>query len=294
MEEYINYFLNHGAGSTPPLQNGIKKFATLEEKDEDFLMMMQQTQQLDNNLLLVSPPLSQLDEGCFVCSVTPDRPGEGLASNVEPRLSIDLTSQMQQQEEEINTLIKTQNEKVIKWVLEMRQRHLQEIFAGVEQRIFMILKEKDADLENLRHRNFQLQALTKQLSMDALMWQKVAKDNEVMVGKLRSDLEQLVAQIRDQQISRERCDDGDDALSCSCYPQDHSTLYKYHGNGNGKGKFTMKEAEEKNCKVCRMKSSCIVLLPCRHVCVCADCEMEVIACPLCNAWKSASIQAHMS
>ena len=165
-----------------------------------------------------------------------------------------------------------QNKKLIKCVLEKRQSHLQDFFASAEQGIsMMMLKEKDADLENLSHRNIQLQALMKQLTMEALMWQKVAKDYEVILGNLKSDLEKLEAQIGDQKICRGGSFDFDDAVSCCYYQQDHSILYD-------SGRLTMKEGGI--CKVCRMKSCCIVLLPCRHVCLCADCEKEVIACPL--------------
>ena len=114
MESYRNYVLNHGAGSLQALRDETKKLATLEEEDEDFVFMIQQTQQLENNLLLVSPPpLPQFDAGCFVSAFTSDKSVEDSASNVEPPLislglSIELITQMQQQEEEINTLIKFQ------------------------------------------------------------------------------------------------------------------------------------------------------------------------------------------
>ena len=54
-----------------------------------------------------------MHEGCFVTSFTSDRSGKGSASNVEPALlslglSIELSSQMQKQQEEIKTLINSQ------------------------------------------------------------------------------------------------------------------------------------------------------------------------------------------
>ena len=44
------------------------------------------------------------------------------------------------------------------------------------------------------------------------------------------------------------------------------------------------------CRNCLIERANIVWLPCRHLCVCMDCDDKVMACPLCDARKVTSIK----
>lgn len=52
--------------------------------------------------------------------------------------------------------------------------------------------------------------------------------------------------------------------------------------------------EQRLCRGCRVADVAVLLLPCRHLCVCKACEGQTLACPLCAAPKQASLLVHMS
>jgi len=43
------------------------------------------------------------------------------------------------------------------------------------------------------------------------------------------------------------------------------------------------EEQERNCVVCLEKERKVLLLPCKHVCLCESCSVNVDVCPLCRA-----------
>ncbi|CAN6203589.1 unnamed protein product [Urochloa humidicola] len=45
------------------------------------------------------------------------------------------------------------------------------------------------------------------------------------------------------------------------------------------------------CKVCTSELTCMLLLPCKHLCVCKACEACLTACPICGSVKDDAIEA---
>ncbi|CAN6165826.1 unnamed protein product [Urochloa humidicola] len=45
------------------------------------------------------------------------------------------------------------------------------------------------------------------------------------------------------------------------------------------------------CKVCTSDVTCMLLLPCKHLCACKACEARLTACPVCGAVKDDAIEA---
>lgn len=206
-------------------------------------------------------------------------------SSLASILSDELQSQYFKQREEIDQLIKIQGERTRQALEEKRQRHTRALLSIIEESVMKRLKEKDVEVEKISRRNMELEERVKHLSLESQFWQNLAKNNEVMVSNLRSNLEQVVAQSREQ--SKEGCgeSDVDDAESCN---------FGESGDAHAR---TVKEnrdlKEQRNCRVCRTNSVCILLLPCRHLCLCKECDSRRAECPLCGANKNASVQVYM-
>lgn len=173
---------------------------------------------------------------------------------------------------------------------EKRRQHFKSLFGLVEEAVSKKLREKEAEAERISRRNLELEDRLKQLNMETHAWQNKAKCNEAMVSALRINLQQAEAQSKEL-ISREGCGDSeaiDDAASS--HGGDHQ-----HGDYHTRMLQENKELkEQKSCRVCRSNDICMLLLPCRHLCLCKKCEGRLDVCPQCRCLKSASVQVYMS
>ncbi len=180
-----------------------------------------------------------------------------------------------------------QGQQVCQLLEEKRQWHSRALLAAIEEGLSQFFQKKDLEIENVKRQNLQLTEYVKQLSLVAHHWEAKATTTEAMVTALRSNLQQAqqaVAFSREQ--SKEGCGDSeaDDAASSH--------------NGNDAHARTLQEnrelREQRTCRVCRCNDVSMLLLPCRHLCLCKDCETRLDACPLCRSPKQASVQVYMS
>ena len=169
---------------------------------------------------------------------------------------------------------------------EKRQRHSLELLGAIEEGLSRRLREKDVEIEKMRLRNQELAKHAEQLTVEAHHWQAKVKSSEALVSTLRANLQQAQAASREQ--SKEGCGDSeaDDAAS------------SHHGDVDDIHARTFKEnrelREQRTCRSCWTNDVSILLLPCRHLCLCKECEARLDACPLCHCLKNASVQVYMS
>eukprot|EP00246_Nothoceros_aenigmaticus_P011476 TRINITY_DN3129_c0_g3_i1.p1 TRINITY_DN3129_c0_g3~~TRINITY_DN3129_c0_g3_i1.p1 ORF type:complete len:380 (+),score=47.40 TRINITY_DN3129_c0_g3_i1:77-1216(+) len=198
-----------------------------------------------------------------------------------------LNSQHQQQRDEIEQCIKAQGEQLRQTLEEKRQRHSRSLIAAVEDGVSRRLRDKDLEVERFKRRNLELEEHVKQLSMEARLWQSKAKSNEAMLHTLRTNIQQGVHFSRED-LSKEGCGDSevDDAASSHHDDLADAQARAYRENRELK--------EQRSCRICRSNEVSILLLPCRHLCLCKDCEGRLDTCPVCGSLKNASVQVYMA
>ena len=59
-----------------------------------------------------------------------------------------------------------------------------------------------------------------------------------------------------------------------------------------------REREDKLCVICQDREKCIMILPCRHLCVCQDCQrpllqQQPVTCPICRRAVRQTIKAYL-
>ena len=173
-----------------------------------------------------------------------------------------------------------------KYLEEKRQRHSQSILSMIEESVLRKMKEKDLELERNNLRNRELEEQVKQLKLEACILQSKAKHKEAMVKFLRKNLQHAVVQGREQ--NKEGCGNSevDDVESSHIDPNaDARRVRSLRGSKNPR--------VQRTCKACR-NNSVSILLPCRHLCLCRDCDIAVDSCPVCYSMKSASVEFYMS
>eukprot|EP00250_Pteridium_aquilinum_P015152 c22411_g1_i1 orf=704-1804(+) len=218
----------------------------------------------------------------------------GMAANVNPSLRpildySNLQLHCSQQEVEIDQIIKIYGQQLKQALEEKRQQHTRALLDLIERCVLSRVRERAVEIENVCRRNAELENCVRKLSLESQVWMNVAQSHEALVTSLRSNLEQVVAQSKEQSKGNFGQSDVEDAESC------------VHGASTAADDDlhtqTAKEIrdlkEQRSCKFCRKNSISVLLLPCRHLCLCVDCDLHLSTCPICGASKSASLQVYM-
>ncbi|XP_074562572.1 BOI-related E3 ubiquitin-protein ligase 1-like [Curcuma longa] len=221
-------------------------------------------------------PQSRLPESC--ATSTSGRH----ASSLQPVSASfgNLVSLLYQQNLEIDAFVRFQNERLLSELKEMRTRHCQAFLSSLPKQAEKSLMEKEAELQSAARRNSELEEKVRQLSEENRFWFNMAKNNEAVASNLRSSLEQALlrggASYGNGEVAADVVLDTDDVESCC--EAENSVADAPHG---------------KSCKACGVRDVSVLLLPCRHLCLCEDCEPGADGCPLCGATKKNSFRVLM-
>ncbi|PIA46255.1 hypothetical protein AQUCO_01500047v1 [Aquilegia coerulea] len=255
-------------------------------KEEDFL----ETNIINNNNINTNSQISSVD----FFQTRSVSTGLGLSlddrrivsSGDSPLFSIlddEIDRELQRQEAEMDRFIKVQGEQLRQAILKKVQANQLHTLTFAEERILQKLREKEVEIEDINKKNTELEERMKQLTVEAGAWQNRAKYNENMITALKFNLQQVFAQSRD---SKEGCGDSevdDTASCCNGGALDFQLAYKENKD--------LKELMA--CKVCNVNEVCMLLLPCRHLCLCKECESKLSFCPLCQSSKFIGMEVYM-
>lgn len=180
-----------------------------------------------------------------------------------------------------------QEENLVKGVKDIKQRQMVSLLTAIQKRVGKKLHEKDIEIENINRKNKELMEKIKLVAADSQSWHYKAKYNESLVNTLKTNLQQALLQGAEQMKEGFGDSDIDDTAS-----------YMHPTNFLGVPGVPVKKTSAKNgnmiCRVCNMKEVSFLLMPCRHVCLCNDCEGMVFSCPVCQLTKTAGVQVYLS
>ncbi|KAI3841705.1 hypothetical protein MKX03_006849 [Papaver bracteatum] len=193
-----------------------------------------------------------------------------------------ISKELQRQDAEIDHLIKVQGEQLRQTIQKKVHANQLQTISFVNERTLQKLREKEMEVEDVNKKNSELEEQIRVLFVDAGNWRQQAKSNENMITALRINLQKVSVQNKD---SKEGCGDSElDDTASFC-------------NGGTTNQLVCKEKKglEKlmTCKVCGYNEACMLLLPCRHLCLCKNCESKVSFCPLCQISKFIGMEVYM-
>ncbi|XP_062223208.1 probable BOI-related E3 ubiquitin-protein ligase 2 [Phragmites australis] len=178
---------------------------------------------------------------------------------------------------EIDAFIRIENERLRAGLEEARRRHVRAVVSAVERAAAQRLRAAEADLERALARNAELDEKLREMAAEGQAWQGIASSHEATAAGLRATLDQL---LRTPCAGAEGKAEAEDAESC-CFEQERGADRDWR-------------AATRACKACGEADACVLLLPCRHLCLCGGCEAAVDACPMCAATKNASLHVLLS
>ncbi|GLU21637.1 hypothetical protein SLE2022_377650 [Rubroshorea leprosula] len=205
-------------------------------------------------------------------------------------LGDNIRRELDRQKEEFDQYIKIQEEHLVKGVRDMKQRHMASFLAALEKGIGKKLKEKDLEIENMNRKNQELVEKIRQVATEAQNWRYRAKYNESVVNVLRNNLQQAISQGAEQGKEGFGDSEVDDAASYI----DPNNYLSIPGGSSRSVLRNQGMKENMICRACKTKEVCILLMPCRHLCLCKDCDVFISGCPVCQVMKTAGVQVYLS
>ncbi|XVE93862.1 hypothetical protein REPUB_Repub01dG0231300 [Reevesia pubescens] len=212
-----------------------------------------------------------------------------------------MVSQVEKQRHEIDQFIRSQNERLKLLLQEQRKQQVAVLVKEIESKASVLLGQKDEGIARATNKTMELQNLLKKLEMENEAWQRVAQENAAMVVSLNNTLEKLR-----EQASCCFNNGVDDAESCCEVNREQEEGMEseenrgfaglvvtdhHHGQQEQVEERTRKMTTIMVCKCCNSRTSCVLFLPCRHLCSCKDCAAFLDYCPVCRTAKKACIEA---
>lgn len=146
------------------------------------------------------------------------------------------------------------------------------------------LREKEIEIEKATRRNAELEARAAQLKAEAQIWMTKAKSQEATAISLQTQLHQ--AMMNGGAEKR-----GDDNCGLSCALGVEGQAEDAESGYIDPERVVMSGPK---CRGCGKRVASVVLLPCRHLCVCNECDTHFRACPVCLTVKNSTVEIYLS
>lgn len=182
-----------------------------------------------------------------------------------------------------------------------RRRNSMRLIASVEEGMKKKLRSKEDEILKIGKLNYALEEKVKSLNVENQLWQQMAETNEATANVLRRNLQQILTQNQQQEFQNE------DVESCCGSNYDNDKRHKLAENGlvnmvpkkgNEIDGYCTTIRDNNNgsrwCRNCGKRELCVLLLPCRHLCICTVCESSINFCPVCKSAKNASLHVNMT
>lgn len=169
---------------------------------------------------------------------------------------------------------------------ERRRKQTIRLIQAIHESVTNKLKEKEEHIEKIGKLNWTLEERINSLYMENQIWRDLAQTNEATANALRTNLEQVLCQSAAATEDVESCcgssreDDGEEV--------DGRRVLRWR-----KVARTAAKGEERICRRCGAGETSVLVLPCRHLCLCSACGPTVHTCPICNSTKNASVHVNL-
>ncbi|GFZ10449.1 hypothetical protein Acr_21g0010480 [Actinidia rufa] len=169
-----------------------------------------------------------------------------------------LPTLLEKQSQEIDWALYLQNERLKTTLQAESRQQLLFLLQRYESKLTILMSQRNENLSIATKKTKYLEQCLIKIEMDKQNWQRKAKENEAKVTELNNTLIRVT-----EREAESFC---------------------------GESKMMMKNC----CKVCSSRRSCVMLLPCRHLCSCKSCEAFVGLCPVCESVKEASMEVFLA
>ncbi|XP_030525333.1 probable BOI-related E3 ubiquitin-protein ligase 3 isoform X2 [Rhodamnia argentea] len=205
---------------------------------------------------------------------------------------------------DIDRLISQHMEKLRAEMDEQRKSQARRLAESIGQGLAKRLRAREEEIQKIGRLNYALEERIKSLCIENQIWRDLAQTNEATANALRTNLEQvLLAQVKTAADDAGETAELDDAanhrrngggVDDNALTEDAQSCCGSSGGGGGEGEcegrrgLAGEEGGRGWCRECGKEEARVLILPCRHLCLCRTCEPSCRACPVCRSAKNAS------
>ncbi|KAM7269035.1 hypothetical protein ACFE04_024532 [Oxalis oulophora] len=208
-------------------------------------------------------------------------------------LGHDISSHLQQQQFDIDRVISQHMEKVRMEVEERRKKQARKIMEVVEGTVMNKLRTKEEEIEKIRKLNWALEERVKSLCIENQIWRDMAQTNEATANALRSNLEHLLATQNVDPYQQQQQQEEQNGVGLLLMDDAQSCCGSNYGEDDDKNEVEGNQIRQL-CSNCRKAECSVLLLPCRHLCLCSGCGSSIHICPICKSTKNATLLVNLS
>ncbi|WOK98936.1 BOI-related E3 ubiquitin-protein ligase 1-like [Canna indica] len=223
--------------------------------------------------LLPPPPLVSLAQ---LCGHPPPLVSTGLrlSSSSSSLLSDGLAARVNHHTNAIESFLYDQGEQLRQTLEERRRRHYLSLLGELKKSAALRLRQKEADVERAARRRAELEDRIARLRTESMAWQTKAIAGQAAAASLHAQLQQAAA----IQPPAKAYEPEEDAESVFVDPD--------------------RVESERACRACRWRLASVVLLPCRHLCLCDSCDCgggggTALSCPVCRCVRTGSVSVFL-
>ncbi|CAA6669741.1 unnamed protein product [Spirodela intermedia] len=173
---------------------------------------------------------------------------------------------------------------------ETRRTHYRALLGLAEQSGARRLREKDAEMERAARRNAELEQRVARLRAETVAWQTKARAEEAAAAVLQAQLQQAAER---QNLAG---DPGCSAVGDLAGAEDAESGYldPERRETGGSSSAAAAAGAGRVCRSCRRRVAAVLVLPCRHLCLCRECAAGAEACPVCRCARTACLEVFLS
>uniref|UniRef100_A0A1J3FDL8 BOI-related E3 ubiquitin-protein ligase 1 n=1 Tax=Noccaea caerulescens TaxID=107243 RepID=A0A1J3FDL8_NOCCA len=192
-----------------------------------------------------------------------------------------VATHINRQSEELDEFLHAQAEELRRTLAEKRKMHYRALISAAEETLVCKLREKEAEIDIATRRHNELEARDAQLRAETQAWQARATANEAAAASLQAQLQHAVNIRGGVSAQDSRADE--EGLLCAA---------GMSGLDDAESAYVDPERLMRpRCKGCRKREASVVVLPCRHLSICPECDRTALACPLCLMLRNSSVEA---
>ncbi|XP_074583614.1 BOI-related E3 ubiquitin-protein ligase 1-like [Curcuma longa] len=206
------------------------------------------------------------------------------STSIPPILSEELAVQIKRENDEIEHFINAQSEQLRRTLAQRQRRKYCSLVSAAKDSIARRLRQKEAELEQAARRSAELEDRLAHLRTESMAWQAKAMANQAKAASLHAQLQQATSAVAATPVQAAEeagrwgsTPSAEDAESAFVDPD--------------------RVDPERACRLCGRREAAVVLLPCRHLCLCEACDSgqtPVESCPVCRCVGTGSVRVFLA